>query len=142
LVLIDPSGLITVRDCPDCDQRDYEETKRSAEEWCVWANQGNNIRDVALRRCINKSCNNGTVSCKSDCKPRMRCGKDVGIPRGYHNKTEGPVVCLNQSPASGGRGSTAVHEIAHSCGWRHGDKLDGEKIGVPNDPGPDEPCEG
>jgi RHS repeat-associated protein len=132
---IDPKGLLTI-DCPDCDQRKYQETKKSADRWCAWASQGSHIKDIAIRNCVKKSCRNGSISCKSDCTRRTRCGRDVGIPRGYFNPGEGPVICLNQSAAAGGRGSTAIHEIAHSCGWRHGDGG-----GVPNDPGVDPPCQ-
>ena len=138
LSFIDPKGLIRVDGCNGCSPNDVEETQRSANEWCDWAARNNNIKDVVKRNCIKNSCSKGSVSCKSDCTPKKACGKAAGIPRGYWdpNSGEPPVICLNQKAAAGGRGSTAIHEIAHSCGWNHGDGG-----GVPNDPGPDLPCE-
>lgn len=134
---IDPSGLIRVDGCPDCDKQEIQKVKNSTREWCDWAARGSNIKDAALRRCIKQSCQRGTITCKSDCRRRTSCGKDIGVPRGYFIPEEdpNPVLCLNSVEAPGGWGSTAIHEIAHSCGWRHG-----QGGGIPNDPGPHTPC--
>ena len=134
---IDPRGLIKVEGCPDCDKREIDKVKNSTREWCDWAARGSNIKDITLRHCIKQNCRNGTITCKNDCKRRKSCGKDIGVPRGYFIPEEdtNPVLCLNSVEARGGWGSTAIHEIAHSCGWRHG-----QGGGVPNDPGPHIPC--
>lgn len=77
------------------------------------------------------------MSIKSDCRRRMSYGKDISVPRGYYIPEEdpNPVICLNSVEPVGGWGSTAIHEIAHFCGWQHG-----QGGGVPNDPGPHTPC--
>jgi len=78
------------------------------------------ITDLKLRRCIQKSCNQGKIKCD--------CGSNEG---GFNNKV--PLLtnrtahlCFKDWPnwtdpayAATWYGQAAVHEWAHGCGWNH-----------------------
>lgn len=147
---IDPSGLVRIQDCPDCDGDVMANVTRSANQWCQERRVDRRIKDVALRNCIKERCNSTLIVCDKNC-PQFRCGTGPNDPNGRltrargHSNPNDPTritLCISEQSASGGWGSTVLHEFAHTCRktdgapWAHGDGL-----GVPNDPGPDAPSQ-
>jgi len=95
----------------------------------------NTITDLKLRRCIQKSCNQGTIKCDCASKANSEGGFNSKWPgitnRTAHICTESWPNYTDPSYAATWYGQASIHEWAHGCGWNHGDGG-----GVPIDPGP------
>ncbi|ATB33589.1 hypothetical protein [Melittangium boletus] len=95
-----------------------------------------------LRECVEKQCAGVKVNCASEeiqsaCRSKSSEGL---IALGYVVRfSDKPTSCMNPSrevnwceqPSSRDcRAISMVHELAHACGWRHG-----QGLGVPGDDG-------
>ena len=105
--------------------------KQGTDNACA---NSNTITDLKLRRCIQKSCNQGTIKCDCASKASSEGGFNSKFPgitnRTAHQCTESWPNYTDPSYAATWYGQTSIHEWAHGCGWNHGDGG-----GVPNDPG-------
>lgn len=97
------------------------------------------ITDECLRGCINLQCAGVQVNCgeyvRKECNKKSMPGNIVlgYAQRGAATTCDNPAknVFWCEEPASRGcRANAMVHELAHSCGWAHG-----EGLGVPGNDG-------
>ncbi|MFZ3366734.1 MAG: RHS repeat-associated core domain-containing protein [Candidatus Sulfotelmatobacter sp.] len=105
--------------------------KQGTDNACA---SSNTITDLKLKRCIQKSCNQGTIKCDCASQANSEGGFNRKVPgitnRTAHVCTESWPNYTDPSYAATWYGQPSIHEWAHGCGWNHGDGG-----GVPNDPG-------
>jgi RHS repeat-associated protein len=142
LAYIDPRGLYSIdpscKGCPNPvsmqDKRTLADIiKKETDVWC--ATRLGQIKDVAVRSCIQQSCKSGKVDC-SDCNNHegySNCGTLCGwlVRSGVMDPIRTAHLCgQNQVfwDVPGEAGDTVIHEWAHGCGY---DPDDGSVTGVP-----------
>lgn len=104
-------------------------------ETCVWEAE-RDITDKCLRDCIIAGCRGIRVDCASDralaqCAIPKEDGQVGGAanPIGHDCTAPADELYWCELPVTERcRAQIAVHELAHTCGWRHGNGL-----GVPGD---------
>jgi hypothetical protein len=87
------------------------------------------ITDECLRQCVYSQCSQARVLCsgyiQQKCRDDARHGGDVGgfVFRGEQSCTNPreEIYWCERPMSRRCRTRTMVHELAHSCGWRHGD---------------------
>jgi RHS repeat-associated protein len=140
---IDPVGLFTIdKSCNDFDctpafdpqLTTLGQLREETEALCLSLDPL--ITNVALRKCIKRSCDKGSIKCTDpmgDCAKNPTWGAYALV--GSLKKPNRTVfVCISnwgQGPKVPGQvGDLVIHEWAHGCGWVHGGGQ-----GVPRDPG-------
>ena len=97
-------------------------------EACVWEAQ-RDITDQCLRDCVIAGCQGVQIDCTSD-EVRARCevkrsGGSIGGYAKHRGRTcEAPgneVAWCELAVSEHCRAVMMVHELAHRCGWEHGD---------------------
>jgi hypothetical protein len=99
-------------------------------ETCTWEAQ-RDITDTCLRDCIVAGCQGVRIDCASDkaiehCGPPQKGGAVGGAahPIGHDCHVPADEIYWCELPVSERcQAQIAVHELAHTCGWRHGDGL-------------------
>jgi RHS repeat-associated protein len=143
---IDPLGLFTVAGtCDGCihpflgpriPRSRLNLTRFISKETSSWCQtQLGGITNIALRKCIEKSCREGIVRCSNgDLVAGDLCERGGGTPgftartggdfghwarrNGVLPQTRTAILCANSSVNFEGRaGGTVIHEWAHGCGW-------------------------
>jgi RHS repeat-associated protein len=125
VLIRDPMGLFSMGwgcdHCPDVAKALEADTKT----WCE--QKMATITDPDLRKCIDRSCKNGTILCMPF------CGKGE---LGHSDWFEGQIAVLFGGAArtakmctsnwaampKEGAGAVVIHEWAHGCGWSHKQK--------------------
>lgn len=137
-VLTDRLGLFTIDEscvCPPDDRLDKEQLRNEVTSWC--ARLDSSISDATLRRCMNRSCDRGKISCADNCSAGEGGYNEQRFIGGHQFVNRKATICRNHllhpKPTPGYLGNVVIHEWVHGCRWQHG-----QGRGVPLDPGPDE----
>lgn len=132
LHFVDPLGLYTVdRSCDTPDRCGvprapgllYQHVRSGTNRWCTTGLA--NIPDVALRRCIDRSCKSGVVKCDETCRRGEYGYSRTGDNWVHWLRRHGvaPAVRTATVCAShprnfrGEAGNTVIHEWTHGCGY-------------------------
>jgi RHS repeat-associated protein len=125
----DPLGLFTWDKSCTCELGD--DLTRDIGDIIERACKVNLITDLALKKCVEERCHDSIISCDADpksknCEPGRTIAHsfDLGQPVGDF------VLCPLFFIFFPDQGNIAIHELAHTCGWSHGDGK-----GVPGDSG-------
>ena len=119
-------GLYTID--PNCCQHD-ENLKKDLDNACLLVTA--NIQGHKLRSCIMERCKSAHVSCDGVLCWLMNTKKTATF--GWNSLTTTANLCIEENKHLNnllGWSCVAIHEWAHSCGWKH---LDGK--GVPYNSG-------
>jgi RHS repeat-associated protein len=144
---IDPRGLYAIdpscKTCPNPvsmkDTRSLGDIiKNETDVWC--ASRLSQVKDVAVRNCLNKSCQTGKVTCSKggvlcngSAEGYSTCGWLCGIlvRVGVLDPVRTATLCGNNVvfwDLPGEAGGTVIHEWTHGCGY---DPDGGGIVGVP-----------
>jgi hypothetical protein len=102
------------------------------------------ITDACLKKCVEMQCTGIKINCRSEIVQKSCAAKnnpDAGtVALGYVERfSDTPTSCdspskevnwCEEKASPDCRAQAMVHELAHSCGWRHG-----QGLGVPGDDG-------
>src|SRR5207253_637867 len=93
------------------------------------------VTDVALADCLKGKCRTAKIDCLDANGQCARRPTDGGYASYAGNEVHLCPDNWTKSPWNGLVGNMVLHELAHTCGWCHGDAS-----GVPYDPGHDSSC--
>lgn len=120
--LFDPKGLFTIEgDCKGNDLKMIIDIMKACD------NSVKDICDDKLKECVKGRCKSGKINCKA-----YDGSNTMGWNIWYFDciPSEEINIVADHPRAQGKFGIIAIHEWAHSCGWREGDGG-----GVPGDNG-------